>query len=263
MEDLFYMYMDSINSDNNFYALSSFGNVLICSDSISNPKTVTFPNGYNLDTNLAFKVVFVNGHNCVDDSTPMTLNGVPVVVNKFGTLIPLPIHEMDESGTTVYKSVMPNCVLEMYYTSNYDGNNNPAFVVIGNPVVLSSADYTIYADGFNEQEYIRNQNELSDMEVIRKGTSGTDIIDTSNYDGILYVNGHRSSGFGGVYTITLTIDASTSYVLRGSCDGGNQQSTTYPFKKGDNLETWVDKNDNKSSFVGVRYYKLRDYSGRN
>ena len=141
------MYMDSINSDNNFYALSSFGNVLICSDSISNPKTVTFPNGYNLDTNLAFKVVFVNGHNCVDDSTPMTLNGVPVVVNKFGTLIPLPIHEMDESGTTVYKSVMPNCVLEMYYTSNYDGNNNPAFVVIGNPVVLSSADYTIYADG--------------------------------------------------------------------------------------------------------------------
>lgn len=147
MEDLFYMYMDSINSDNNFYALSSFGNVLICSDSISNPKTVTFPNGYNLDTNLAFKVVFVNGHNCVDDSTPMTLNGVPVVVNKFGTLIPLPIHEMDESGTTVYKSVMPNCVLEMYYTSNYDGNNNPAFVVIGNPVVLSSADYTIYADG--------------------------------------------------------------------------------------------------------------------
>lgn len=141
------MYMDSINSDNNFYALSSFGNVLICSDSISNPKTVTFPNGYNLDTNLAFKVVFVNGHNCVDDSTPMTLNGVPVVVNKFGTLIPLPIHEMDESGTTVYKSVMPNCVLEMYYTSNYDGNNNPAFVVIGNPIVLSSADYTIYADG--------------------------------------------------------------------------------------------------------------------
>lgn len=148
------MYMDSINSDNNFYALSSFGNVLICSDSISNPKTVTFPNGYNLDTNLAFKVVFVNGHNCVDDSTPMTLNGVPVVVNKFGTLIPLPIHEMDESGTTVYKSVMPNCVLEMYYTSNYDGNNNPAFVVIGNPVVLSSTDYTIYADGKIGDEFI-------------------------------------------------------------------------------------------------------------
>ena len=154
MEDLFYMYMDSINSDNNFYALSSFGNVLICSDSISNPKTVTFPNGYNLDTNLAFKVVFVNGHNCVDDSTPMTLNGIPVVVNKFGTLIPLPIHEMDESGTTVYKSVMPNCVLEMYYTSNYDGNNNTAFVVIGNPVVLSSADYTIYADGYIDNHVV-------------------------------------------------------------------------------------------------------------
>ena len=75
------------------------------------------------------------------------------------------------------------------------------------------------------------------MEVIRKGTSGTDIIDTSNYDGILYVNGHRSGGWGAVYTITLTIDAYTSYVLTGSSDGGNQQSITYPFKKGDNLKT--------------------------
>lgn len=141
------MYMDSIHSINGFYALSSFGNVFICDDALTDPKTVTFPNGYNLDSNLSFKVVFVNGHNCSNASTPMELNEIPVVVNKFGTLTPLPIHTITEGGTTYYKSVMPNCVIEMYYTSDYDGNNHPAFVVVGNPVVLSSTDYTIYADG--------------------------------------------------------------------------------------------------------------------
>ena len=35
----------------------------------------------------------------------------------------------------------------MYYTSNYDGNNTPAFVIVGNPIVLSSNNYIIYADG--------------------------------------------------------------------------------------------------------------------
>jgi hypothetical protein len=149
------MYIDSINKNNEYNTLSAFGNIIICSDAISDDKTITFPVGYeySTDTNLSFKVLFKYGHNCVDDSTHMTLSPdggvteIPVVVNKYGVLIPLPIHTMDESGTTVYKSLQANTILEMYYTSDYDGNNNPAFVVIGNPIVLSSDDYKIYADG--------------------------------------------------------------------------------------------------------------------
>ncbi len=77
----------------------------------------------------------------------MTLNGVAVVVNQNGTLVPIPHHAMTEGGTTVYKVLQPHTVLDMYYTSNYDGKSTPAFIIIGNPIVLSSADYTIYADG--------------------------------------------------------------------------------------------------------------------
>ena len=150
------MYIDSINKNNAYNTLSAFGNIIICSDAISDDKTITFPVGYeySTDTNLSFKVLFKYGHNCVDDSTHMTLSPdggvteIPVVVNKYGVLIPLPIHTMDESGTTVYKSLQANTILEMYYTSDYDGNDNPAFVVIGNPIVLSSDDYKIYADGY-------------------------------------------------------------------------------------------------------------------
>lgn len=146
------MYIDSINKNNTDCSLSAFGNLLICSNAISANKTVTFPNGYELDSNLSFKILFTNGHNCIDDSTHMTLsdgsNAYPIVVNKDGTLIPLPIHAMDEGGVTVYKSLQPNTILEMYFDSTY-ATNTGAFVIIGNPTVLSSETdgYTIYANG--------------------------------------------------------------------------------------------------------------------
>ena len=140
------MYIDSINKNNKHCSLSAFGNVLICSNSISADKTVTFPNGYELDSNLSFKILFKNGHNCANSFTHMTLNSHPIVVNKDGLLIPLPIHTMTESNATVYKSLQPNTILEMYFDSTYS-NYTGAFVVIGNPIVLSSDDYTIYANG--------------------------------------------------------------------------------------------------------------------
>ena len=141
------MFAENFNTAEGYGLYGGFNSVFVCDNGISVAKQVNFPNGWTDDTNLSFKVLFKNGHNCADASTPMTLNGVAVVVNKYGTLIPLPIHEMDDGGTPIYKSLQPNTILEMYYTDNYDGADTPAYVIIGNPIVLSSADYTIYADG--------------------------------------------------------------------------------------------------------------------
>lgn len=121
------------------------------SQSISTVKTITLPANSPYD-GQTFKLVFKNGHNCANASTPMTLNGKPVLVNVNGTLSALPIHTMTEGGETVYKSLQANTVLDIYYNANYNGNNNDAFVVIGNPVVLSSASYTIYADGYTYEK---------------------------------------------------------------------------------------------------------------
>ena len=145
------MFAENFNTAEGYGLYGGFNSVFVCDDGISVAKQVDFPNGWTDDTNLSFKVLFKNGHNCADASTPMTLNGVAVVVNKYGTLIPLPIHEMDDSGTPIYKSLQPNTILEMYYTNDYDGADTPAYVVIGNPIVLSSTDYTIYANGQSGQ----------------------------------------------------------------------------------------------------------------
>jgi hypothetical protein len=130
--------------------VDAFNNVLIVSGGISEQKTVTLPVRFR--NGVCCKFIFPNGHNCANSSTYLTLNDnddnrIPIVVNKHGDLINIPIHTIIENGISTYKCLQPNTVLEMYYTTNYDGSNNPAFVVIGNPVVLSSVDYIIYANG--------------------------------------------------------------------------------------------------------------------
>ena len=140
-------YINSINNDSTDYAINSFANLLTASGSASSAKTVTFPNGYDVTdgSTMTFRVLFSNGHT---GQSNMTLNGKVVVVNKYGTLIPLPYHNI----SSTYTSLQPNTILEMYYTSNYDGNNTSAFVIVGNPIVISSDNYVIYADGNNPNE---------------------------------------------------------------------------------------------------------------
>jgi len=130
-----------------YTALNNVNSILICNNAITAAKTIVFPDGYNIVSNSMCKILFKNGHNCTDANTPMTLNSIAVVVNKNGVLSPLPIHRMTEGGVTVFKALQPNTVLEMYYTADYDTNGTPAWVITGNPVVLSGTDYTIYANG--------------------------------------------------------------------------------------------------------------------
>ena len=136
----------TFNVKNGNMAPPSYSPVFFASGSIDQSKTVALPAGYDT-VSAAFKVVFPNGHNDESDLGALTLNGVAVVVNKNGTLIPVPHHAMTEGNATIYKVLQPNTVLEMYYSADFDGNSTPTFVIIGNPVVLSDAAYTIYADG--------------------------------------------------------------------------------------------------------------------
>ena len=48
--------------------------------------------------------------------------------------------------------------MELYYTKNYDGNNTPAYVVIGNPILISASTETIFADDSKRVNSISNNN---------------------------------------------------------------------------------------------------------
>ena len=120
--------------------------VLIASGTQGQQKTVTLPTGF-ITEGQAIKVVFPNGHT-VSTDTAMTLNESVVVSNQDGALAPLSRHQLT-AGT--YSVLMPHVCLDMYYTADYDGHGTPAWVVVGNPIVLSSSTYSIYADGHNPQ----------------------------------------------------------------------------------------------------------------
>lgn len=126
---------------------------------ISTAKNITLPANcpYNGQT---IKVVFANGHQAGSASDHMSLNvnnglsPAPIVSNQNGTLDYLPIHELT-AGT--YSVLQANTVLEMYYTeTGFSGN--PAWVIVGNPVVFSSSTYTIYANGLKRVDTIQDGN---------------------------------------------------------------------------------------------------------
>ena len=93
------------------------------------------------------KVMFTSDLTAVDGTTALGLsyNGTsfPVKASSGGSLVGLFAHEVT-SGT--FKYLQAYTTLELVF----DGTN---FVVVGNPVVLSGADYTIYADGYCPQWY--------------------------------------------------------------------------------------------------------------
>ena len=99
--------------------------------------------GKSLVSGASIKIMFTSDITGSDTSTVLSLtyNGTAynVKVGKNGSLSNFVASEVS-SGT--YKYLQAYTTLELAF----DGTQ---FIIIGNPVVLSSADYTIYADGFN------------------------------------------------------------------------------------------------------------------
>ena len=142
-----------VNNVGTDIALAGAGNLFTVSGSLGGTKSLTLSDGFinngAPEANLIVPLLFPNGHNDLGPSLYLEItvagvtNPIPVVSNQNGTLLPIPHHEMLEGGSTVYKVVDPNTILNVYYTADYDGSQNPAFVVVGNPLVLSSSTFNL------------------------------------------------------------------------------------------------------------------------
>jgi hypothetical protein len=114
---------------------TDLGEAFICL--VANSSSVTGP---QLRTNFMFRVMFTADITALDGSSAMQIsyNGTsyPVKVNKNGALADIYAH--NPSGT--YKYLQAYTVIDFVF----DGTN---LIIVGNPVVISSTDYTIYADG--------------------------------------------------------------------------------------------------------------------
>lgn len=113
--------------------------VIISTDSNNNIKVVS--NGPTLKANMNLKFLFTTTMTGTDTTTGMKIsyNGTTVDLKavKEGALVDVKAHELTSGN---YSYIQAFTTIEVIY---YGGN----FVIVGNPVVLSGGDYTIYADG--------------------------------------------------------------------------------------------------------------------
>lgn len=154
--------------------------------------------GKSLVSGASIKIMFTSDITGLNTSTVLSLtyNGTAynVKVGKNGSLSNFVASEVS-SGT--YKYVQAYTTLELAF----DGSQ---FIIIGNPVVLSSADYTIYADGHFEHnlynlstEILTNKNWAGrpiyrkGIEIGNVGSGQTVEIDhnISNLGAFLFYNG--------------------------------------------------------------------------
>lgn len=133
----------------------------MCSTALATAKTATIK-GFTLKDGTTIDVYFVNGHYAALSTDPFTINvnglgAKKIYICKDGVQALMTSHQLtrSESGDSAVHSwfIQPNTTLKLMYISTLDSDNG-GFVVIGNPIVLSGTDYTIYADGYNEQKNI-------------------------------------------------------------------------------------------------------------
>lgn len=126
---------------------------------IANSTTIT---GAPLKAGVPVRVYFTEDLTAANASTPLQLNynGVNYYVKapKDGTLINFVATNLGGSPA-VYKYLQKYTTLELLF----DGTQ---FVIIGNPVVLSSADYTIYADGYLKSSTLDNTSNIPTKSLI-------------------------------------------------------------------------------------------------
>ena len=257
-----------VNNVGTDIALAGAGNLFTVSGSLGGTKSLTLSDGFinngAPEANLIVPLLFPNGHNDLGPSLYLEItvagvtNPIPVVSNQNGTLAPIPHHEMTEGGSTVYKVVDPNTILNVYYTADYDGSQNPAFVVVGNPLVLSSSTYSIYANGWNDTEFYStnevktNKVWIDGKPIYRKVYDGLSI---STMSGNTFVSTNiQSPNVDTLINSILLGSNSVSYYSRFHFSSAN---VTINNNTG-NLDVWTGSNGGTVKQIILEYTKTTD-----
>lgn len=162
-------YLNSVTKGSTDYAFNGGSQFIVCSGGGSNGSQYTFtnPTGFavtdsDFNKSITYRFLFQNCWFSTTSTTTVTLGGKkimsvqPDLTNSSidpasnGLIQPLPRHQMTINASNRYYAITANTVLEMYYDSSLDSNNG-AWVIVGNPIVMSASNYTVYANGLIEQ----------------------------------------------------------------------------------------------------------------
>ena len=162
-------YLNSDTKGSTNYAFNGGSQFIVCDGGNYNELQYTFtnPTGFavtdsDFNKSITYRFLFQNCWFSTSSTATVTLGGKKIMsvqpdltnssINPAsnGLIKPLPRHQMTIDGSNRYYAITANTVLEMYYDSSLDSNNG-AWVIVGNPIVMSASNYTVYANGKIEQ----------------------------------------------------------------------------------------------------------------
>lgn len=222
-------YVNSVTKGSTNYAFNGGSQFIVCDGGNYNELQYTFanPTGFavtdsDFNKSITYRFLFQNCWFSTSSTATVTLGGKKIMsvqpdltnssINPAsnGLIKPLPRHQMTIDGSNRYYAITANTVLEMYYDSSLDSNNG-AWVIVGNPIVMSASNYTVYANGLIEQQGI--------VDASSTNTTVTFPISyTTKYfpyfgyqsDNSNSVN-HRALGVYDLYNTTLSLTGFTVY----------------------------------------------------
>lgn len=194
------------NNNGNAVTVNAVSTIMASSTTITGPQ---------LGTGGNIKVLFTADITGSDDTTGLSItynsSAKAVKVAKDGSLVDFVAAEIS-AGT--YKYLQAYTALELVYNGTY-------FIIVGNPVVLSDTDYTIYANG---KKVLDPVDSVADSN-LHPVTSNA-VADNFEYD-LLWENNSPSSAFSPqtITAQTLGVDLSKyksiKVYTRNNTGGGN------------------------------------------
>lgn len=236
-------YINTINNDNTNYLIAGVSNIIICSTSASTvAKTATAMDGFSLDSNLSFKIIFTNGNTASSPTLNLNSTGAKSLTTTTSnyTLVANMLYDCYYNGTSY---VLDNTVT--VHTANTSNPHNVTKAQVG----LGNCDNTA-----DSNKAVSSASKLTTARTtyVTLGTASTTTTRDWSGDTTIPVNGIlgvANGGTGASSLSSITVGNSSklnNYSVKTSSIGGSSTEST-------NYWTYVTKSKFTSSGGYIKY----------
>ena len=236
-------YINTINNDNTNYLIAGVSNIIVCSTSASTvAKTATAMDGFSLDSNLSFKIIFTNGNTASSPTLNLNSTGAKSLTTTTSdyTLVKNMLYDCYYNGTSY--------VLDNTVTVHTANTSNPHSVTKAQ-VGLGNCDNT--ADS-NKAVSSASKLTTARKTYVTLGTASTTTTRDWSGDTTIPVSGIlgvANGGTGASSLSSITVGNSSklgNYSVKTSSIGGNSTEST-------NYWTYVTKSKFTSTGGYIKY----------
>ena len=236
-------YINTINNDNTNYLIAGVSNIIVCSTNASTvAKTATAMDGFSLDSNLSFKIIFTNGNTASSPTLNLNSTGAKSLTTTTSdyTLVKNMLYDCYYNGTSY--------VLDNTVTVHTANTSNPHGVTKAQ-VGLGNCDNTADSD-----KAVKSAGKLTTAQktYVTLGTTSTTTTRDWSGDTTIPVSGIlgvANGGTGASSLSSITVGNSSklgNYSVKTSSIGGSSTEST-------NYWTYVTKSKFTSTGGYIKY----------